>query len=59
MWFGDGDTNIKTEGGAGGGRVKDVNVFIGRDQDGQDKKTRISVEQLGVEAKLERQGSDG
>ena len=35
-WFGGGGTDGKTEGRAGGGRVEDAKIFVGRDEVGQD-----------------------
>lgn len=35
-WFGDGGTNKKAGGRAGGGRAEDVQIFIGSDQGGLD-----------------------
>lgn len=34
VWFGDGDTDEKTAGFAGGGRIENAKIFTGSDQNG-------------------------
>ena len=38
VWFGDSSTDQKVRDRAGGGRVKDVEILFGTDQDGQNEK---------------------